>query len=440
MSPSPLQHLGYWRRLLHKRVPGQVVVQYTTRCNARCAQCGMRVTNATPRMTLPKGDVRRLIDAMAERGVASISFTGGEPMLYARDVAELARYAGDAGIRYVRTGTNGYMFRHHDRPDFRDRMERLADVLADSPLNTFWVSLDSAVPEVHEENRGLPGMVEGLRKAVPIFHDRGLYLSANLGINRLTGGRGLVPDAGIPFDRERFTEAFRIAFHRFYSMVAELGITIVNACYPMSLDTGGEQNEAVYAATSTEALIRFTAEEKAAMFRALYDVIPLYRDRLRIFTPRSALLALMRQQCGLDKGMFPCRGGIDFFFVNAADRNVYPCGYRGGESLGKMWDLDLSALDRRQICEKCDWECFRDPSVLLKPILNMIENPFTFQGKLPGHRDFLKVWWEDVRYYRACGWFDARTPPDRQQLARFKADPAVWNTEQDPPEGLGSLG
>jgi MoaA/NifB/PqqE/SkfB family radical SAM enzyme len=379
----------------------------------------MRTSNPEPRVTMEPDQARRLIDAMAERGVLSVSFTGGEPLLYAEEIAALANHAASVGIRFIRTGTNGFVFRNHDRPDFMDRIKRLADLLAGSALNNFWISLDSSDPALHERNRGLPGMVAGLRKALPLFHERGLYPAANLGINRLTGGAGLVPDADAPFEQERFRAAFDEAFRRFYAFAEELGFTTVNACYPMSMDEEEAGSGAVYAATSTDGFIRFSSEEKAAMLRALYDVIPEFRHRLRIFTPRSALLALMRQHVGLDKGMYPCRGGIDFFFVEAGSMDTFPCGYRGKENLGKFWDLDLNRLDRRQVCEKCDWECFRDPSVLLQPMLNVLENPFTAWARLPRHKGFLRTWFEDLRYYRACGWFDARTAPDYGRMAHF---------------------
>lgn len=418
MSRSPFLSPGNWLRLARGRVPGQVVLQYTTRCNAACAQCGMRAGNPEPRVCTDPDQAKRLIDALAERGVVSLSLTGGEPLLFAEEIASLADYAARAGIRYIRTGTNGFVFRGHERPDFPERMARLADLLAGSALNNFWISLDSADPALHERNRGLPGMVAGLRKALPLFHERGLYPAANLGINRLTGGEGLVPGAGAPFEREAFTSAFAEAFRRFYEFAEQLGFTTVNACYPMSFDAE-EGGGAVYAATSTDGFIRFSAEEKAAMLRALYDVIPEFRHRLRIFTPRSSLLALMRQHVGLDAGLFPCRGGIDFFFVEAGSLDVFPCGYRGGENLGKFWNLDLGRLDRRQVCERCDWECFRDPSVLLKPLLDVLRNPFTAWSRLPRHRDFLRVWLEDLRYYRACDWFDARRPPRYGRMALF---------------------
>lgn len=423
-SNSPLLRLQTLTTLAKGRVPGQVVLQYTDRCNASCAQCGMRISNTMSRATMDPDQVRRLIDSMAEKGVQAISFTGGEPLLCLNDIAPLMKYAGQAGIRYIRTGTNGFIFKNHERDDFTERMERIASTLAETPLNTFWISIDSAVPALHEKNRGFAGIVEGIRKALPIFHAHGLYPSANLGINRLTGGDGdqalpVIPPSGNGAHAKAFYEATCTALDNFYSFVAELGFTIVNACYPMSMDEDHSE-DAVYAATSEDLFIRFSTAEKIQIFQALFDTLPKHRGKLRIFTPRSSLLGLMRQYQG-DGNYTACRGGIDFFFVDAKDMNTYPCGYRGGENLGKFWDLDLDALapqGGRPSCDKCDWECFRDPSELLAPFTELIPRPSAVARRM---RDtsMRRVWWEDLRYYRACDYFNARTAPNYSKLARF---------------------
>lgn len=368
-------------------------------------------------------NVKRLIDAMARQGVQALSFTGGEPLLCLDEIAPLMQYAGDAGIRFIRTGTNGYIFKGHDRPDFEERMERLASTLAATPINTFWISIDSAVPALHERNRGFAGIVEGIRKALPIFHSHGLYPSANLGINRYTGGEGsfalpLIPPNTNGQHRDAFYLAACDAFNRFYSFVADVGFTIVNACYPMSMDEASS-DDAVYAATAQDHFISFSTAEKIELFRALYDTLPQHRGQLRIFTPRSSLLGLMRQY--QKNGAYaPCRGGIDFFFVDAKDMNTFPCGYRGGDNLGKFWDLDLASLNRPPFCDKCDWECFRDPSELLAPLAGALHHPAATLKNLVQDRQMRKVWWEDLGYYRACGYFNARQAPDYTRLSRFE--------------------
>jgi MoaA/NifB/PqqE/SkfB family radical SAM enzyme len=177
-----------FRSILSNRIPGQVVVQITDRCNARCPQCGMRVTESFARSTLETDTIKRMIDAAACRGVQAISFTGGEPLLDLPRLVELIRYAGGAGIPFIRTGTNGFMLTNPEKKGFEDRVSRMVEQLADSPLRNFWISLDSAVDHVHDAMRGFPGVVAGIAKALPIFHQAGIYPAVNLGINRNVGG------------------------------------------------------------------------------------------------------------------------------------------------------------------------------------------------------------------------------------------------------------
>lgn len=411
-----------WRHFTRQRLPGQVVIQYTDRCNASCVQCGMRQSNKYPRSTLNVDDTKRLLDAMAEQGVQAVSFTGGEPLLCLQEIAECIRHARAIGIPYVRTGTNGFLFKGVDKPEFESKIHRVAETLAEAGLYTFWVSVDSAVPAVHEQNRGLPNTIAGMARGIPIFHAHGLYPSANLGINRYVGGYEQAPSPESPFDADRFYAYFQQSFRQFYQFVESLGFTIVNACYPMSLDEQEMDDKAVYTATSADAFIRFSEAEKLALFKALFDVIPEFRDKLRIFTPRSALLALIRQYEGKSAESYACRGGIDFFFVDAQEMNTYPCGYRGAENLGKFWDLHLSELTEKPWCKQCDWECFRDPSELIGPVLDLFSQPWQLIKKLSRDRIFAKVWLEDIRYYRACRYFDATLPPDFRRLAKFRHD------------------
>jgi len=405
--------LGFSRN----RLPGQLVLQFTDRCNAECPQCGMRKSNRFERTTMTPETAGRIIDHAAERGFAALSITGGEPLLRLSQVTSLIRRAVDAGIPYVRTGTNGFHFLGWEHEGFPDRMARLADKLLASGLYTFWVSIDSAVPEHHEGMRGLAGVTEGIRRALPIFHERGLYPSANLGINR-----NMASATGGEFrDLDAFRRAFREGFREFYRRVIELGFTIVNACYPMSDNEPGlaaGELDAVYAATSGDRVVRFSREERVALFEALYETIPEFRHRVRIFSPRSSLLALVRQHGDKGGTPFTCRGGTDFLFIAAGSSHAYPCGYRGAEDLGDFLDEDWKAEDTPG-CTACDWECFRDPAELLGPLAEGLSSPLSLIRRWAADPDMRRTWLEDLRYYRACGWFDARRPPNIARLARF---------------------
>ncbi|MBN2232862.1 MAG: radical SAM protein [Deltaproteobacteria bacterium] len=419
--------------ILRRRLPGQVVIQLTTRCNARCPQCGMRIDNREMiRTSLPTDAVKRTIDAAAAQGVQALSFTGGEPLLELDRLIELLEYAGSAGIPYIRTGTNGFFCRGAERPAGRDRVRHIADRLAATPLRNFWISIDSADPATHDSQRGFPGLMDGMAAALEEFHRAGIYPTANLGINRHVGGHTPITATGAltagddPGGHrvQAFYNDFRLAFSSFYRRVIDLGFTMVNACYPMSVPETAD-TAAVYAATSCEDLVRFTRTEKALIYQAMLDTIPVYREKIRIFTPRSALHALIRQY---REGVFgyPCRGGRDFFFIDAADGNTYPCGYRGTEKLGPLHRLDRRALTRQPDCRRCDWECFRDPSELAGPLLQGAAIPAHLLSLARRDPAFLRLWLGDLLYYRACRLFDGRQAPDYPRLGTFSRRTFPW--------------
>jgi len=399
--------------LRHRARPRQVVVQLTDRCNAACSQCGMNVAAGGARGDMDVETAKAVIDRCAALGVPALSFTGGEPLLCDARLLTLLDYAGRAGIRYLRTGTNGYRFANPDAPGFDDRVARLADGLTDTPVRNFWISLDSADPATHEANRGFPGMVAGIARALPAFHERGLHPTANLALNRFMGGAE--PLAGR--DPEAFYAAACQGLGRFFDMAADLGFTMANCCYPMSDADAARGVKAEYAAASADARVTFADWEKAALFRAVRDTVPRYRGRLRIFTPQSAVHALWR--CYAEgRPARPCLGGIAFFYVNRFG-DAFPCGYRGTENLGPFPSVPAGRLTDKPHCRLCDWECFRDPSELLGPFDDLMQGPAGWARLARSDRKSLGYWLSDLRYMQACDAFDGRRPPDRAKLARW---------------------
>jgi len=410
-------------RLARGRIPSQLIVQLTDSCNATCPQCGMRRNTPFRRSLLSLDDCRRIIDHAANSGVAALSFTGGEPFLHSKNLLTLLHYAGDAGIPYIRTGTNGFLFMNSDNTDFTARISRLAEALSATKLYTFWISVDSPDPELHESMRGLPGVMKGIERALPIFHQHGIFPSANLGITKAILPKRAAAKAGAPVTSGEFREGFRA----FFTRVADLGFTIVNACYPMSMEPSTTSSlAAVYAATAEEDLVRFTAAEKCILFRALRETIPEFRSRLRIFSPLSSLHALEQHYSGEAAYSRPCHGGSDFFFIDAKHGDTYPCGYRGRDNLGKFWDLDLKKVPLSPSCRECDWECFRDPSELLGPFREFFTTPVGLVKSMLQDKTRAGLWLNDLRYYRAAGFFNGRQPPDYRKLARFTTGSALF--------------
>ncbi len=403
---------AFGRFLFKGRVPGQLVVQYTNYCNASCPQCGMRVSNPFPRNTLALNKTEQIIRSAADKGISALSFTGGEPFLFLDQICHLATFADECGIKFIRTGTNGYLFRNSEQTNFTDQMKHLADQLEKTPIRNIWVSIDSSDVTTHEQMRGLTGVIRGIEKALPIFAERNLYLSANLGINRNF--------TGATKDRDNLDYQFFLdGFERFYRFVSELGFSIANVCYPMYSEVT-ESTDAVYAATAHDRVVYFSRTEKMAMLQALFDCIPAHRDKLRIFTPRCSIHALLNQYRDKEGLTSACRGGIDFFFVDSQNGHAYPCGYRGDEDLGEFPELNLNNLHPKEPCRRCDWECFRDPSELFSPLLDLRKAPLRLIKRLRQDRKFFQLWKEDLLYYRACHYFDGRIPPKKEKMHPWK--------------------
>jgi hypothetical protein len=421
MNPSQLWH--YARQFRRNRVPGQLVIQMTDRCNALCPQCGMRTTEPFQRHRLGRDQMKRIVDHAGRRRIQAISFTGGEPLLLLEDLVAMLNHAGAVGIPYIRTGTNGFVFRHPERPGFAGRVNRLAARLAATPVRNFWISIDSADPATHEKMRGFDGVIAGIERALPLFHAHGLYPSANLGINRNLGGENSIPVLPRLHSVDQaadFRAACEQGLNRFFRLTAELGFTIANVCYPMSLpeETAPGDMQAVYGATSVDAVVAFARHEKVLLFDSLARAIRANRPRLRIFAPLCSLHAL-KQQLAEDAFGYACRGGVDFFFVDAVQGHTFPCGYRGREDGGVFGPEDPGPAEGSPDCYQCEWECFRDPSELIGPLCELLSRPAGLLRRLRRDPPFFRCWWEDLRYYRACGFFDGRQPADMEKLGAF---------------------
>lgn len=382
--------------------PGQVIIQYTDRCNATCPQCDMRINLTTKKRHKLKPEIiKKIIDTSAEKNIKAISFTGGEPFLYFEELLEAIKYAEEKGIEYIRTGTNGFLFKEYWDKNFEKNIEEIASKMADTKLRNFWISIDSYVPELHEKMRGLKGVIAGIEKALPIFHKYGIYPSANLGINKNIGGVRKTDDKEISDFRTNFAKQMET----FFEYTIKMGFTMVNLCYPMSFDNESKL-DAIYGAGSESAIVKFSNEEKAMIFSALLEVIPKYRKKIKIFTPMSSIYALYNQYTG--KADFPaqCRGGEEYYFVDSEKGDTFPCGYRGSENMGKIWEMEKKADKSR--CIKCEWECFRDPSELFFPITGIFQDSKMWFRKFIMDSKYRGYWISDMLYYKKSDYFNGR--------------------------------
>ncbi|GBE35991.1 hypothetical protein BMS3Bbin07_00127 [bacterium BMS3Bbin07] len=84
-------------------------------------------------------------------------------------------------------------------------------------------------------------------------------------------------------------------------------------------------------------------------------------------------------------------------------------------------EMDLSDKDCRPVCRKCDWECFRDPSELFGPFRDLTSSPLGFFKRMVTDRAYMKLWIQDIQYYRACDFFNGRTLPDLKKLSKWNS-------------------
>jgi uncharacterized Fe-S cluster-containing radical SAM superfamily protein len=154
-----IRGIGFFgiRRPFVPGAPFQVVWNTTKLCNLRCKHC---YENAgKPEIDeLNTAQAIQCIDRLAEAGVVSIAFSGGEPTVRP-DILKLIKHAADRSI-YVAMATNALVLASLERT----REYRRAG------LQFVQVSLDGLNPVTHDEFRGVPGAysrtLQGIKNCV----------------------------------------------------------------------------------------------------------------------------------------------------------------------------------------------------------------------------------------------------------------------------------
>lgn len=123
--------------------PFLVVWNFTNACNLNCRHCYQRAGKPSF-YELTTEEKLWAVEKMAEAGVVSIAFSGGEPLV-SRDFYEVASRAKEEGM-HVALATNGTLI-----------TERTAKRLKEIGVDYVEISLDSATPEQHDAFRGVPG-------------------------------------------------------------------------------------------------------------------------------------------------------------------------------------------------------------------------------------------------------------------------------------------
>ncbi len=135
------------------------LLEVTERCNLRCRYCFARggESSAEPSLEELKAAI---CDIVQQCGKPLLQLSGGEPTMR-DDLAELVRYAREAGCSYVQLNTNG--IRLALEPDY-------ARQLRDAGLDIVFLQFDGTREDIYQALRGMP-LLETKKEAIRICGD-----------------------------------------------------------------------------------------------------------------------------------------------------------------------------------------------------------------------------------------------------------------------------
>lgn len=126
--------------------PFLVVWNFTYKCNLNCKHCYSNSGNIS-KNELSTEEAIKVVDQLADFGVTSLAFSGGEPLMR-KDFFEVAGHAVDAGL-YVSLATNGTLLTE-------ENVRKLKEI----GIHYVEVSVDGANAKTHDYFRGKNGAFE----------------------------------------------------------------------------------------------------------------------------------------------------------------------------------------------------------------------------------------------------------------------------------------
>jgi radical SAM protein with 4Fe4S-binding SPASM domain len=147
-------------KALKLNIPLNVHLDLTYRCNERCVHCYLD-HNDHGEMTT--GEIKDLLDQMADAGVFYLTISGGEIMMR-RDFFEILEHARKRTFS-IKLKTNGILIRKKE-----------ADRIKDLGVESVQISIYSHVPEVHDAITKLPGSLRQSIEAIRRLRAHGIHV------------------------------------------------------------------------------------------------------------------------------------------------------------------------------------------------------------------------------------------------------------------------
>ena len=138
----------------------------TRECNMKCSHCYINSTDKKLKNELTTTEAKALIDQIYEVSRPLLILSGGEPLLRG-DIFELIKYGSTKGLK-MGLGSNGSLID-----------EKVARKLKDSGIATVSISLDSHIPQQHDDFRGVTGAWEKAVDAIKALRKNNVLVQVN---------------------------------------------------------------------------------------------------------------------------------------------------------------------------------------------------------------------------------------------------------------------
>ena len=138
----------------------------TRKCNLKCSHCYINAAKEELRDELTTAEGKKMMDQISEVSRPLLILSGGEPLLRS-DIYELIRYGTSKGFR-MGLGSNGSLL------DMT-----VAKKLKAAGVKTVSISLDSCIPEKHDDFRCVNGSWQKAIDAIKALKQNGVLVQVN---------------------------------------------------------------------------------------------------------------------------------------------------------------------------------------------------------------------------------------------------------------------
>lgn len=152
--------------ITEKYVPLVLSWNVTLKCNLKCSHCYINAKDTKLPDELSTDASKMLIHQITEVSKPLLILSGGEPLLR-EDIYEIIRYGVDRGLR-MGMGSNGMLID-----------DEVTSRLENAGMGTVAISLDSSMPERHDEFRGVKGCWEHAIEAIKSLKKSRIQIQVN---------------------------------------------------------------------------------------------------------------------------------------------------------------------------------------------------------------------------------------------------------------------